>query len=59
MTHDPALRIYADGFIADFVDQVARDEYLLDPEHQRVGARIVAAAEGGVAGVFVFDLNVT
>ncbi len=47
---------FSDGFIVDFADEIARDNYLVDVEHQRVGARIVAAADGGVAGVFVFDL---
>jgi len=51
-------RGFADGFIVDFIDRMARDEYLADAEHQRVGARIVAAAEGGIAGVFVFDLDI-
>ena len=49
---------FADGFIIDFIDPMARDDYLADAEHQRVGARIVAAAEGGIAGVFVFDLDI-
>jgi len=51
-------RGFADGFIVDFIDRMARDDYLADAEHQRVGARIVAAAEGGIAGVFVFDLDI-
>ncbi len=49
---------FAEGFIIDLIDPKARDDYLADAEHQRVGARIVAAAEGGIAGVFVFDLDV-
>ncbi len=48
----------SEGFIIDFADATARDGYLADAEHQRVGARIVATAEGGVAGVFVFDLEI-
>ena len=44
------------GFIVDFADAGARDAYLVDPGHQAVGARIVAAAEGGIAGILVFDL---
>ena len=35
-----------------------RDAYLADPVHQAIGARIVAAAEGGIDGVFVFDVVV-
>ena len=48
---------YAEGFIVTFADAKARDRYLADEEHAKVGARIVAAAEGGVAGVLVFDLE--
>jgi hypothetical protein len=49
---------FAEGFIADFTDGPARDRYLADPEHAKVGARIVAAAEGGTDGILVFDLEV-
>lgn len=48
---------YADGFIADFIDAAARDAYLAHPAHEAAGARIVAAAEGGVNGVLVYDLE--
>jgi len=51
-------RGFAEGFIIDFIDPMARDGYLADAEHQRVGAKIVAAAEDGIAGVFVFDLDI-
>jgi hypothetical protein len=43
------------GFTVDFVDAAARDRYLPHPAHQKVGAMIVAAAEGGVAGITVVD----
>ncbi len=43
------------GFTVDFRDAAARDTYLPHPEHQKVGAMVVAAAEGGVAGVTVVD----
>ena len=43
------------GFTVDFVDAAARDAYLPHPEHQKVGAMIVGAAEGGVEGVTVLD----
>jgi hypothetical protein len=46
-----------DGFIVDFVDEAARDRYLEDIDHQKTGAKIVAAAEGGLDGVFVYDLK--
>ena len=46
------------GFTVDFIDAAARDRYLPHPAHQKVGAMIVAAAEGGVAGVTVVDWEV-
>ena len=46
------------GFTVDFVDVAARDAYLPHPEHQKVGAMIVAAAEGGIEGITVVDWTV-
>ena len=43
------------GFTVDFVDAAARDAYLPNPEHQKVGAMIVANTVGGVDGVTVVD----
>lgn len=48
---------FAEGFIVDFEDAAARDLYLGDAEHRKTGAKIVAAAEGGVAGILVYDLE--
>lgn len=48
---------FAEGFIVDFEHAAARDLYLADAEHQKTGARIVAAAEGGIDGIFVYDLE--
>jgi hypothetical protein len=48
---------FSDGFIVDFADSFARDAYLEDPEHRETGGRLVAAAEGGVAGILVYDLE--
>jgi len=48
---------FDDGFIIDFEDAAARDAYLVHPDHQAAGGRIVAAAEDGVNGVFVFDFE--
>ena len=48
---------FSEGFIVDFEDAAARDRYLEDAEHQKTGAKIVAAAEGGLAGIFVYDLE--
>jgi Stress responsive A/B Barrel Domain len=46
------------GFTVDFKDAKARDAYLPHPEHQKVGAMIVGAAEGGIEGVTVLDWDV-
>ncbi len=43
------------GFTVDFENAAARDAYLPHLAHQKVGAMIVAASEGGVAGITVFD----
>lgn len=48
-------RGHTHGFTVDFVNASARDAYLPHPEHQKVGAMIVAGAVGGVAGVTVVD----
>jgi hypothetical protein len=48
---------FAEGFIVDFRDAASRDTYLVDPAHQAVGARLVAAA-GGIAGILVYDLEI-
>ncbi|WP_179119718.1 Dabb family protein [Ensifer adhaerens] len=49
---------FAEGFIVDFTDAVARDAYLEDEEHRKTGAKIVGAAEGGVAGILVYDIEI-
>lgn len=49
---------FVDGFTMDFPDAAARDAYLVDPAHKEVGDRLVAALEGGVAGLLVFDIEV-
>ena len=48
---------FSDGFIVDFDNAEARDAYLVDPGHQKTGARLVAAAMGGVEGILVYDLE--
>ena len=50
-------RGFVDGFLVSFTDASARDRYLADEEHAKVGAKIVAAAEGEIDGVFVYDLE--
>lgn len=49
---------FSEGFVVDFTDDAARDRYLADPEHAKVGARLVAAAQGGLDGILVFDIEV-
>ncbi len=49
---------FADGFIVDFSDAAARDAYLAYHEHQETGAKLVAASEGGMDGIFVYDLEI-
>lgn len=46
------------GFVVDFRDAAARDAYLPHPEHAQVGKALVEAAEGGVAGILVFDYEI-
>ena len=46
---------YSEGFIVNFETLAARDTYLADPEHAKVGSCIVDATQGGIAGVFVYD----
>ncbi|WP_426226788.1 Dabb family protein [Pararhizobium sp. DWP3-4] len=49
---------YNSGFIIDFADVAARDAYLAHPAHEKAGGRIVAATEGGIDGVFVYDFEI-
>lgn len=53
----PLVRGFEDVFWFDFRDAAVRDAYLVDPQHQAVGARIVAELEGGPEGVYVCDLD--
>ncbi|MCV6592209.1 MAG: Dabb family protein [Silicimonas sp.] len=55
---DALVRDFRDLFWFDFRDTAVRDAYLVDAEHQAIGARIVAALEGGADGVFVCDFEV-
>ena len=48
---------FNDGFTMDLSDEAARDRYLADPAHKAAGARLVAALEGGVNGLVVFDMK--
>jgi len=57
VTVEPLSRGFDDIFWFDFRDTAVRDAYLVHPAHQAIGARIVAEIEGGVEGVFVFDVE--
>ena len=48
-------RGFSHAFTVDFEDAAARDSYLALPEHEAAGARLVKAAEGGLAGLTVLD----
>ncbi|MDX8477704.1 Dabb family protein [Mesorhizobium sp. VK24D] len=56
---EPFARGFTHGFTIDFRDAAARDAYLVHEAHQRAGARLVEALEGGTAGLMVFDLEVS
>ena len=47
---------FVDGFIVTFESPEHRDDYLVHPDHIAVGDRIVAATDGGLAGLLVFDM---
>jgi hypothetical protein len=49
---------FTHGFIIDFVDEAARDAYLVHPDHKAAGSRLVAALQGGRDGLIVFDIVV-
>ena len=51
-------RGYMHGFIADFTDWNALQAYQDHPDHQRLGAKLVANAVGGKDGILCFDLAV-
>ena len=58
VTVEPLSRGFDDVFWFDFRDTAVRDAYLVHSAHQTIGAKIVAATEGGAEGVFVFDVEV-
>lgn len=49
-------RGYLHGFTVDFQDWAALAAYQEHPEHKKLGARLVANAQGGLDGILVFDL---
>lgn len=48
---------YPWGFIVSFANRAALAAYDANPLHQKYGAQLVARAEGGHAGIIVFDLH--
>ena len=57
VSRKPFARGHTDGFTIDFRDAAARDAYLVHPDHQKAGARLVAAIDGGTDRLFVFDIE--
>ena len=53
----PVIHGFMDLFWIDFQNAAARDAYLVDPGHRAIGAKLVAAAQGGVAGIQVLDVE--
>lgn len=49
-------RGYMHGFVVDFTDWNALQAYQDHPEHQVLGAKLVASAVGGKDGILCFDL---
>ncbi len=49
---------FRDGFVMELRDASARDRYLADPRHRAAAEKLVAACEGGLAGVLPFDIEV-
>jgi hypothetical protein len=50
-------RGYTHAFTIDFADATARDAYLVDEEHRRLGARLRDTAMGGREGLLVVDIE--
>lgn len=49
---------YPYGFICTFQDEAALRRYASNPDHQALGARLVALCNGGADGIMVMDLAV-
>jgi hypothetical protein len=48
---------FLDGFVATFESPEARDAYIAAPDHIAVAERLIAAADGGLSGLIVYDLT--
>jgi hypothetical protein len=51
-------RGFTHAFVADFADVAARDAYLVHPAHKAAGANLVAAADSGIDGLIVVDIDI-
>lgn len=51
-------RGYMHGFVVDFTDWNGLQAYQDHPDHQKLGAKLVANALGGIDGILCFDLPV-
>ncbi len=49
---------FVDGFVVTFESADARDVYLTHAAHVAVSERILAATDGGLAGILVYDLEI-
>lgn len=45
------------AFTCSFLDEIALHRYLVDPEHQALGRRLIAICKGGLAGLRVVDME--
>lgn len=50
-------RGFTHAFTVDFRDDTSRDAYLVHEDHKVAGDRLVAALDGGLEGLLVFDLE--
>lgn len=50
-------RGYLHGMVVTFDDWAALERYQTDPRHRASGAKFVAACQGGLDGILVFDLE--
>ncbi|RKP53514.1 Dabb family protein [Pararobbsia silviterrae] len=49
---------FESGFSMDFADAGALTAYLVHPEHQKLGAALVALLESGIDSLCVFDMDI-
>lgn len=53
----PLVHGLTEMFWIDFRDAQARDAYLSNETHKAIGARLMAALDGGANGIFVCDVE--